>query len=487
MSIINKLTGKSVISNTIWGVASNVLQNVFLGIFFVLLAKSIGLSQFSEYVIGNSLYQIVAAFSTMGLANYFIREYVQIEGEKDYSALHFFVTEFILSFIGFLLIILCSVTLYHKELFIIEVSLILGINILFDNLIYAVKAVHVAKKTQIVYLKITLFESFVKLILAILYYYLPFNFILFVFILVFARIFTLILAFTSMPADIKREITKLSELKSIKVILKIKKIKGLIYQGRIFVIIGAVNVVFWRINSLLLSKLATKTDVGLYEIAFKFFSIAQIIPVILLGTIYPLMAKHYSDKNVYLSISQKAYLQIFIFSVYTTLLAYYLCPYFIDVFFGIEFKGAIKLTQHMFFALIPFSLSLVQAYMLLSSHNEKLDMWLNIINVLFNTVLGYTLIAFSGSMGSVTSITISFVLFYILQAIILKRKKLEYLSNFKTTVFIILAIVFISITLSEYSIFTQIHPVVFLLITVFIISIYARFKGILNSSIFIKN
>jgi len=487
MSIINKLLGKSVISNTIWGVASNVLQNAFLGIFFVLLAKAIGLSQFSEYVIGNSLYQIVAAFSTMGLANYFIREYVQVEGKNDYSVLHFFATEFILSIVGFFLIILFSLLLYHDEFFIITVSTVLGINILFDNLIYSVKAIHVAEKTQIVYLKITLFESFVKLILAVIYFYLPFNFVLFILILVFARIITLAQAFISMPTEIKREISKVSELKSIKNILKLKKIKKLIYQGRIFVIIGAVNIIFWRINSLLLSKLASKSDVGLYEIAFKFFSIAQIIPVILLGTIYPLMAKHFSDKNTYLSISQKAYLQIFIFSVYTTLFAYYLCPYFIDIFFGKEFKGAIKLTQHMFFALIPFSLSLVQAYMLLSSHNEKLDMWLNIINVLFNTILGYTLISLSGSIGSVTSITISFILFYILQAIILKRKKLEYLANYKSAVFVILTIVFTSILLSEYSIFSQIHPVVFLPISVTIISIYASSKGILNRSIFIKN
>ena len=486
MSIVNKLTGKSIISNTISGVAANVLQNIFLGVFFVLLTKSIGLNKFSEYVIGNSLYQIIAAFSTMGLANYFIREYVQIEERKDYTTLHFFATEFILSFIGYIIIILSTITLYNNELFIIQVSSILGINILFDNLIYSVKAIHIAEKTQIVFLKITLFESLVKLILASIYYYLPFDFILFILILVLARILTLKLAHTSLPNDIKKEIARLSELKSNKKILEFKKIKELIYKGRIFVIIGAVNIIFWRINSLLLSKLTTKTDVGLYEIALKFFSIAQIIPVILLGTIFPVMAKSYSDTTTYLTISKNTYLQVFIFSVYTTLLAYYLCPYCIDFFFGIEFKGAIKITQHMFFALIPFSLSLVQAYMLLSSHNEKLDMWLNVINVIFNTILGYTLITIYGSMGSVTSITISFVLFYFLQGIILRRKKMEFLTDLKLTVFVLLLLVIIPITISEYSIIEKVHPLVILIITIGIISIYARFKGILNSAILIK-
>ena len=486
MSIVNKLTGKSIISNTISGVAANVLQNIFLGVFFILLTKSIGLNKFSEYVIGNSLYQIVAAFSTMGLANYFIREYVQIEEKKELATLHFFATEFILSFAGYIIIILCSVTLYNNELLIIQVSSILGINILFDNLIYSVKAIHIAEKTQIVFLKITLFESLVKLALAIIYYYMPFDFILFIFILVIARVLTLKLAHASLPNDIKKEIATLSALKSIKKIVKIKIIKKLIYEGRIFVIIGAVNIIFWRINSLLLSKLATKNDVGLYEIALKFFSIAQIIPVILLGTIFPVMAKNYSDTTTYLTISKKAYLQVFTFSVYTTLMAYYLCPYFIDFFFGLEFKGAIKITQHMFFALIPFSLSLVQAYMLLSSHNEKLDMWLNIINVIFNTILGYILIKVFGSMGSVTSITISFVLFYILQGIILKRIKINFLKDLKLTVLVMLLLVIIPITASEYSFFEKIPPLVILILSMVIISIYARFKKILNRAIIIK-
>ena len=144
------------------------------------------------------------------------------------------------------------------------------------------------------------------------------------------------------------------EYKILKNSIKFKKIKYFIFKGRIFFIIGAVNIIFWRINSLLLSKLTSKIDVGLYEIAYKLFSIAQIIPVILLSTIYPIMAKHFSDKNKYLIISQKVYLQILIFSVYTTLFAYYLCPYFIEYFFGDDFKGSIIFTQHMFFALIPF-------------------------------------------------------------------------------------------------------------------------------------
>ncbi|MBI9041322.1 oligosaccharide flippase family protein [Lutibacter sp.] len=481
-----KIDKTSVFSNAFSGIASNVLQNIFLGIFFILLAKAIGINNFSDYVIGNSLYQIVGAFSTMGLANYFIREYVKQKGENDYSVLHFFTTEVLLSFIAFIIIMILSYSLYANELLIVQISCILGINVLFDNLIYSVKALHVANKTQYLILKITLFEAFIKLILVIIFYFLPFEFLQFLFLLVGFRILTLILAFYTLTNSVKNEISKVFKLSIINHPIKFKKIRALIYEGRIFIIIGSVSTIFWRINALLLSKLVDKTEVGYYEIAFKFFSVAQIIPVILLATIYPLMSKYYSDKSTYLSISQKAYLQILTLSVFTTLSAYFIAPYFIKYFFGSQFLGAIKLTQYMFFALIPFSLSLVQAYVLLSSNNEKLDMWLNIMNLFFNTFLSYFLIKHIGSKGSVISITVSFILFYILQSIILMYKKLNLLGSFRNSVFVILFFTIVCITISEYAIFPNIPPMGFFISSILIITIYARFTGILNTNILIK-
>ena len=63
---------------------------------------------------------------------------------------------------------------------------------------------------------------------------------------------------------------------------------------------------------------------------------------------------------------------------------------------------------------------------------------------------------------------------------------MEFLTDLKLTVFVLLLLVIIPITVSEYSIIEKVHPLVILIITIGIISIYARFKGILNSAILIK-
>lgn len=478
---------KSVFSNTLSGVVSNVLQNVFLGIFFVLLAKSIGLNEFSNYAIGNTLYQIVGVFSTMGLGTYFIREYVKEVETAKYSTIHFFSVEAILSLFALVVIYLLSISMYSDDIQIIQISSILGLNVLFDNLIYSIKAIHTAERTQYLILRITLIESLIKLLMVIVFYFMPFNFLLFLFLLVGFRVITLVLSYKSLPLHVKSEFGELKSYVNIKRIIKVKQIRALIYEGRVFVIIGSINVIFWRINALLLSKLTDKTDVGNYEVAFKLFSIAQIIPVILMGTIYPILAKNYSDKHAFLVTSKKAYLQMLIFSVYITLTAYYLSPYAITWFFGEEFKDSIIITQHMFLALIPFSLSLVQAYILIASHYEKIDMWLNIINLIVNSTLGYLMIKSYGLVGSVYSISISFLLFYVLQSVFMIKSKIDYLSKEKFKILVVILIPLSAFILSEGKYLTQLNDMILYCITLTILTMVVIVFKFLNKRILIKN
>lgn len=60
---------KSILSNSLWGIGSNVLQNVFLGLFFVIIARQYSTTDFAGYLVANTVYQFVAAFSTMDWAS----------------------------------------------------------------------------------------------------------------------------------------------------------------------------------------------------------------------------------------------------------------------------------------------------------------------------------------------------------------------------------------------------------------------------------
>ena len=80
---------KGFLQNSAWGLASNILQNLFLSVFFVIIVNKLPLQDYSNYLIANSLYQAVASFSALGLGQWFIR---QLNEETDFG---FFLNKFL--------------------------------------------------------------------------------------------------------------------------------------------------------------------------------------------------------------------------------------------------------------------------------------------------------------------------------------------------------------------------------------------------------
>src|SRR5690606_7585563 len=135
-----KKTG--LIKNSIWGLASNILQNVFLSVFFLIIARNFSVEDFGNYLIANSLYQVISSFSALGLGQWFIRQFNE---EKD---LGHFLNKFlkIQLFAGlffYLINVGVAYTLYEDPTIQI-LSLLIGINIIFDNIIYTVKHLNIA-------------------------------------------------------------------------------------------------------------------------------------------------------------------------------------------------------------------------------------------------------------------------------------------------------------------------------------------------------
>src|ERR1700754_4933604 len=78
-SITTRLSGLSkntLFKNSSWGIISQISQMLFLTLFFVILARKYPTEIFAKYIVANAIYQLVTAFSTMGLSQWFIREFI---------------------------------------------------------------------------------------------------------------------------------------------------------------------------------------------------------------------------------------------------------------------------------------------------------------------------------------------------------------------------------------------------------------------------
>src|ERR1700742_1222606 len=78
---LSQILQSSLFKNSGWGVISQISQTLFISLFFIILARKYPVGIFAKYIIANAIYQLVTAFSTMGLSQWFIREFFTTENK----------------------------------------------------------------------------------------------------------------------------------------------------------------------------------------------------------------------------------------------------------------------------------------------------------------------------------------------------------------------------------------------------------------------
>src|SRR5882757_213564 len=174
-----KMTGSlrksSLLRNSFWGLAANVSQSVLMSLFYVILARKYATADFSSFLIANSIYQFLATISNLGLGQWFTREMVGIDSGE--SIVGKFLKLQLYAGAGFYLAnILLAFALYDNH----EIRLLIllmGVNILFDNLIYVIKCLNIARSVQSITFKIVFVDSVLKFLMVLLLLFFPFSII----------------------------------------------------------------------------------------------------------------------------------------------------------------------------------------------------------------------------------------------------------------------------------------------------------------------
>lgn len=427
---------KSILSNSLWGIGSNVLQNIFLGLFFVIIARQYSTTDFAGYLVSNTVYQFVAAFSTMGLGQWFTREVVSTE-DKESLVSTFLKLQLILGLV-FYLVNMGFVFVMYTDPLIRNISVFVGINILFDNFIYGLKCLNIAEHKQKKTFQILLIEASLKLILGCVLIFLPFS-------ILYLAIFSIIFRFITLNLFIRIGSSDLLSLMGvIRQKIRFNDVKNIIFSNWAFIIIGSISVIYWRIGNLIISKTLTAMDIANYEIAFKLFSISQIIPVIISSTVFPILVKYFKNNEMdsFRKFYQNVFLVYLLFGFFTFTFIYSFADFILPFAFGAKYSGTTEPTKLMFMTILVFPTALLQANVLVAMKLEKLDMALNVTSLVVNIALSLIGLSFYKSLAVINwSIFASFFIFHFLQDIILLKHKLTNLRH--VSLFYIASIVFV--------------------------------------------
>ncbi|MBS9524518.1 oligosaccharide flippase family protein [Litoribacter alkaliphilus] len=446
------LKGSKIFSNSAWGLVASLLQNIFLSLFFVIIARSYTTTEFAHFLIANTLYQFVAAFAAFGLGQWFMREIVNTQSKKN--LIHGFLKmQLYFGIVFFALNIILVFTLYDE--YIIRVlSLLFGINIIFDNLIYSIKHVNIAEFEQKKTFTILLIEATAKFGVGCLLFIFPMSIITLSALLI-------VLRFATLNLFLKIGSPKNIDLNGFwKIDIPYSYIKGIVFKNWPFVIIGSAYIIYWRISIIIISKILTLEDVANYEISFKLFSIAQLVPAIVSTTVFPTLVKLYKENHTlgFKELYKKMYLLYSIFGLLSFTFIYSFGENILPFAFGESYATTAIFTQEMFLTILVYPTVLLQANVLIAMRMEKTDMWFNVLSVILNITLCLIGLIFIKSLSVINySILISIFIFHVSQDYVLIKEKVttipEAINGFAMIVLTCSMYVLISDLINEYILF----------------------------------
>jgi len=421
-----RLIGKSsFVNNSFWGLLSTVFQTLFLSLFFIIISRYYSIPDFSDFLIANTIYQLIVGFSSMGLGHWFIREYGYKQEDQAALAYRFIKIQTLLGFLFYVINIALAFIIYPSEQ-IRVLAIILGTNIIFDNVIYALKSLNVAqfqqKKTAIIMAA----DGLLRLAVGSILFFQPLSLIYLSVLLVVIRLAT-VNVFIRIGSE--GSIT-FSGLWNFKVTMMDFK-KNVLLNWNFILIVGS-SIIFWRSATIIISKYLTAADVANYEIAYKIFSIFTQLSIVASVTIYPkfvgfIAAKDDKSVRKFYNIVSFGY-AIFVLGTYGFIQSY--AQTIIPLVFGHKFLLAAGCMKEMFLTLLMFPAVFLQANLIVAMKKERLDMLLNFLVLVVNLTGCLIGLHYSRSLSVINySIFASFVVFHIAQNIVLIKLKVSTLSN----------------------------------------------------------
>lgn len=459
---LQSVKNSRIVKNSFWGIAANGGQTLLLSLFFVILARKYDPSIFALFLVATTIYQFLSAFSTLGLNQWFTRAVVKAENKNE--IIHKFLKIQLISGIVFYLCNIGIAYLLYDNSLLQHLAIILGTNILFDNIIYGIRALNVAEFKQQKTFIILLIDSVLKFLASCILLIYPLPVIVLAIILIGIRLFTvnvfLIFGSTRLVSFRKLFFYKLTWQ-------EVKKIVGANWA---FVIIGSVSMIYWRIGNLIVSKTLPLKDVANYEISYRVFSLALVLPIIVSTTVFPSLVELYKAGQMK---QFKRYFHnvFFVYLAYSLIVYtffYSFADYIIPWAFGENFMDTAAYTREMFLAILMFPTALLQANVLVALHKERTDMWLNIVSLSVNVVFCFVGLYFYKSLTMINlAIFISFVVFHVCQDIVLIRNKITTLTNVVGVYLLIGLVVTSYLILSEY-----LHPITLFIVFWLVLSAF---------------
>ncbi|MGG3467839.1 oligosaccharide flippase family protein [Neobacillus pocheonensis] len=195
-----------------------------------------------------------------------------------------------------------------------------------------------------------------------------------------------------------------------------KEYMDLIRVGFPILLVGIIWSIMIATDRIIISIYMTPEDLGNYGVGMLVFSTMMLIPQVISQVFYPKIVELVSKRNFieikrfYWKINKILALIMF----FIVIIGYLLLPYFITWFMP-EYINGIKAAQILLIGIYPLTLVGVSANYFNATNNQKVYIFIQIIGILLNVIIGVLLLKINNFITSISYATsISFAIYCIL-------------------------------------------------------------------------
>lgn len=381
----------------------------FIGL--VSLMRFLPVSEYGKYTYIIEFISIFAFFSDGGFTQHIIKESSQNPGsvEKIYSKAQS--AQLLISGIMLTLILSISYTTNSRQDF--HYLSVFGLSVVISAWFAPMLAILIAsgRKDLIFYKDVSL--SILRILFILLGIYLKAPFAYFIY-LGFINCIVLIGLFLY-----TRYLEEFKRILNFK--LAIGDSMDFIRHGFLFTILMAANVIYNKIDIIMLEKMIGSTEVGYYSGATKFIYPFMFISGAFMTAIFPKLAKHSEEKDKFKSIQTLALYYLGGIGILLSTSLYLGSDLIFQLFFADKYDASIPV-----FKILVWYLAIVFIYgpisnSLVAKNRVKFLVYLNLFMLIFNVVLNFFLIPLYGAKGAAIA-TITCEVFILVSAVLYWRR-----------------------------------------------------------------
>jgi O-antigen/teichoic acid export membrane protein len=382
----------------------------FIGL--VSLMRFLPVAEYGKYTYIIEFISIFAFFSDGGFTQHIIKESSQNPGsvEKIYSKAQS--AQLLIS--GLMLALILGISYAVNTITDFYYLSVFGLSVVVSAWFSPMLAILIAsgRKDLIFYKDVSL--SVIRIVFILLGIYLKASFSYFIFL---GFINAIVLLFLYVYIRGQQEFKRTLNFK-----LAIADSFGFIQHGFLFTILMAANVIYSKIDIIMLEKMIGSVEVGYYSGATKFIYPFMFISSAFMTAIFPKLAKHSEEKDKFRNIQNTALYYLGGIGIFLSISLYLGADIIFQLFFGDKYDNSIPI-----FKILVWFLAIVFLYgpisnSLVAKNRIKFLAYLNLFMIILNVVLNLILIPDYGAKGAAMTTIVCEIL--ILLGTVLYSKKI---------------------------------------------------------------